>query len=176
MHREQRDRPQEATIYRYRLLRKISLRREIGYSHAAAGLLCPAALAAIHGWMGLLGAFLALPIMAALHMLVLRLTLRRVETVAFKRWTFRADWPGLGPYPATDASLRLFRRVHAHLLLVGLCIAALMYPWSSPFFITLMFWHLWLLAPRFWLLVILRRENPDVVLRFESGELWLYLP
>jgi hypothetical protein len=176
MHRDLRDRPQGATVYRYRLLRKISPRREIGYSHAAAGLLCPVALTALQGWKSLPVAVLALPIMAALHLLVLRLTLRRVETVAFKRWTFRADWPGLGPYPATDSSLRLFRRVHAHLSLVGLCFAALFYPWSSSLFVALVFWHLWLLAPRLWLLVLLRRENPDIVLRFDRGELWLYLP
>jgi len=176
MRQDLRERHHDATIYRYRLLRKIPFRREIAPGHAAAGLLCPAALTALHGWMGLVAAVLAMPLMAVLHLTVLRLTLRRVKSDAFRRWAFRTDWPGFGPYPATDASLRLFRRVHAHLTLVGLCFAALLYPWSPPLFIALSYWHLWMLAPRLWLLVLLRRENPDIVLRFEPGELWLYLP
>lgn len=167
----------EPTIYQYRLVRKIAFQAEIGYSHLAAGALCLLALTAFRGWNGLFGAAAGAALMTALHAAVFRLTLRRVDAAALRRWTFRTDWPWWGPFPVTDTSLRLFRKLHAHLAVVGFCGAGLLYPWVPPVFvISLVYWHLWLLAPRAWLMWRLRREDGDNVLRFGPGEVSVYRP
>lgn len=172
-----REPKREPTIYQYRLVRKIAFQPEIGYSHLVAAVLCLAALIAVRGWNGLFGAVTGALLMTALHAAVAWLTLRRVDAAALRRWTFRTDWPWWGPFPVTDTSLRLFRKLHAHLALVGFCCAGLFYPWSpSVFVISLAYWHLWLLAPRAWLLWRLRREDGENVLRFGPGEVSVYRP
>ncbi len=172
-----RDSAREPTIYQYRLVRKIAFQAEIGYSHLAAGALCLLTLAAFRGWAGFFGAVTGAAFMTALHAAMCRVTLRRIDAAGHRRWTFRTDWPWWGPFPVTDTSLRLFRRLHAHLAVVGLCGAGALYPWVPPVFVvSLVYWHLWLLAPRAWLMWRLRREQGDHVLRFGSGEVSVYRP
>lgn len=165
----------EATIYHYKLIRKITLRPEAKYSAMSTALLGTAALAVIYGLYGLVVVVASSAIMLLVHAIVLRLTLRRVDEPSEKKWTFRRDWPWIGPLPISDAGLGLFRRLHFHLFLVGSCVAGLFYPWSSSVWvISLLYWHFWLLTPRLRLLWRLRRERRDGVIRLEEHEISYY--
>jgi hypothetical protein len=165
----------DATFYHYKLIRKIALRPERKYSYMAAAFLVAAALTVIYGWIGLLCTSIALIVTLFVHAFVVRITVRRVDALAQKKWAFRRDWPWIGPLPIMDTQLSLFRRLHFHLFLVGCCVAGLFYPWAhSSLVIALLYWHLWLLNPRFRLLWSLRREHGDGVIRLESNEVFYY--
>jgi len=165
----------EATFYNYKLIRKIALRAESKYSYMSTVLLLFAVMYWLSGWIGLIYSAVGLALMLAVHALVLRITLRRVDEMSEKRWTFRRDWPWIGPLPIMDTQLALFRRLHFHLFLVGCCVAALFYPWAhSSLVISLVYWHFWLLTPRVNLLMALRRERGDGIVRLESKEVSFY--
>jgi len=165
----------EATFYHYTLIRKISLRPESKYSYMSTALLLFTVLYLIDGWRGFGFAVGGIAIMLLVHALVLRITLRRVDKLSEKRWTFRRDWPWIGPLPIMDTTLRLFRRLHSHLFLVGCCVAGLLYPWTpSSLVISMIYWHVWLLTPRVRLLVSLRKERRDGIVRLDSKEVAYY--
>jgi hypothetical protein len=165
----------DTTFYHYTLIRKVALRPEGKYSYMAAALLAISALYLIYGRLGLIYTAAALILMLLVHALVLRLTLRRVDKRSEKRWTFRRDWPWIGPLPIMDTQLSLFRRLHFHQFLLGCCVTGMFYPWAhSSLVIAMLYWHLWLLTPRVRLLLTLRRERGDGVIRLESKEVSYY--
>lgn len=165
----------DPTYYQYRLVRKIALRPESKYSYMATALLGAIVLVFVYGWVGLLAFPLSLALMLAVHAVVLKLTVRRVDEPWEKRFAFRTDWPWIGPLPVMDTNLGLFRRLHFHLFLVGSCVSALSYPWSgSCWIVSLFFWHLWLIAPRVRLLWQMRKEKRDGVIRLNSREVSYY--
>jgi hypothetical protein len=165
----------DATFYNYTLVRKIALRPESKYSYMLTALLVLAALYSIYDWVGVIYSAVALLLVLIVHALVLRLTVRRVDKQSEKRWSFRRDWPWIGPLPVMDTQLSLFRRLHFHLFLIGCCIAGLLYPWAdSSLVIAMLYWHMWLLTPRIRLLLSLRRERGNGILRLESKEVFYY--
>ncbi|MEK0317840.1 transposase [Cohnella sp. 56] len=165
----------EATVYHYKLVRKIPMRPETKYSYMTTALLGAGFVTGFYTWTGLQYVALGLLVMIFIHAVVLRITLRRVDAAAGKRWSFRIDWPWIGPLPVMDTSLRLFRRLHYHLILVGCCATALLYPWAHPaFLVSLFYWHFWLLSPRLTLLLRMRKERGDGVLRLSETEVSYY--
>jgi hypothetical protein len=165
----------ESTFYHYQLIRKITLRPEAKYSYMVTALLGSAALSIVYGWHGLEVTAGASIVMLIVHAFVVRITLRRVDEPSEKTWTFRRDWPWIGPLPVMDTNLSLFRKLHYHLALIGCCVAGLFYPWShSAWVVALLFWHFWLLSPRFKLLWRTKRERGDGVIRLESSEVSYY--
>jgi hypothetical protein len=165
----------DLTYYHYKLVRKIKFRPESLYSYLVAALAGAAALSIIYGWIALLVMPAALGMMLALHAIVLKLTVRRIDEPWEKRFAFRTDWPWFGPLPVMDTNLGVFRRLHYHLFLVGSCAAAIIYPWlGSAWTISLFFIHLWLLSPRIQLMWKLRRELRDGVIRLNGNVVFYY--
>jgi hypothetical protein len=170
-----RDVTGDATFYHYKLIRKVAVHPERKYSYILTAFLVFAALYLIYGIIGIIYTVVAIILILLVHAFVLRLTLRRVDELSEKRWTFRKDWPWIGPLPIMDTQLALFRRLHFHLFLLGCCIAGLFYPWAhSALVISMLYWHLWILTPRIRLLLRLRRERGDGVIRLESKEVSYY--
>ncbi|MFC5529974.1 hypothetical protein [Cohnella yongneupensis] len=165
----------DPTFYHYKLIRRISLRPERKYSYMATALLVPAALFGIYSWTGLVLSVIAAILMVVVHSLVMRITLRRVDKFSENKWSFRRDWPWIGPLPIQDTQLALFRRLHFHLLLVGCCVTGLFYPWAhASLVIALFYWHLWLITPRLRLLLTLRREKGAGIIRLAADEVSYY--
>ncbi|WEK54253.1 MAG: transposase [Candidatus Cohnella colombiensis] len=166
---------QDPTFYNYKLIRKVALHPERKYSYMVTALLVPLVLFLIYSWTGLLYSLLATALIMLIHIIVLKITLRRVDQLSEKKWALRLDWPWIGPLPIMDTQLALFRRLHFHLFLVGCCVAGLLYPWThSSLVVALLYWHVWLLTPRIRLLLSLRRERGDGVIRLESREVLYY--
>lgn len=165
----------DLTYYQYKLIRKITLRPENRTSYLTAAVTGMVALILIYGWPAVLIVPAALGLMLALHAIVLKLTVRRIDEPWEKRFAFRTDWPWFGPLPVMDTNLGVFRRLHYHLFLVGSCFAAIIYPWlGSAWTISLFFWHLWLLAPRVQLMWLLRKELRNGVIRLSGNVISYY--
>ncbi|MDG0795268.1 hypothetical protein OMP38_33920 [Cohnella ginsengisoli] len=87
----------EATVYHYKLIRKIPMRPETKYSYMTTALLGAGFVTGFYAWKGLECMAVGLIVMILIHAVVLRITLRRVDAAAGKRWSFRIDWPWIGP-------------------------------------------------------------------------------
>lgn len=163
------------SFYHYTLIRKIPVRPEGRYSYMVTALLLIVFLFVIYSWTGVISLILAMALIVVVHASVLRITLRRVDIYADKKWRFRRDWPWVGPLPIRDTQLALFRRLHFHLLIVGFCVVGLLYPWGhSSLIIASIYWHIWLLTPRLQLLWKLRKERAIGIIRLEATEVSYY--
>lgn len=77
-----------------------------------------------------------------------------------KRWKMTLRLPWLGYMPEQYISYSIFRKVQLHNFWIGLCIAALFIVWvPAAFTASLAICHLWLLLPRLYTLLKLRRNE-----------------
>ncbi|MFC4777158.1 transposase [Paenibacillus sp. GCM10023252] len=164
-----------ATIYQYKLIRRITIRSELRWSHACIAILFFTFHALMYGVDGLIACLLGFCLLQLIQQIILLLTFIRVEMAEDRRWNWRLGLPWIGYRPAGDLTFSAFRRVHRHLFWVGLCFVALLYPWiSESLMISLVSWQLWTLGPRLLLIRSLRRERSDGVLRLQSHEVSYY--
>lgn len=92
-----------------------------------------------------------------------------------KRWRFQLRLPWPGYMPDQHISRRVFLTVQQHTSWIGLCLYALVALWTPPLFtLSLVFWHLWLLLPRFYFLVRLSMKYKDGMLKFNAEDVSYY--
>lgn len=164
-----------ATIYNYQLVRKIKLYDEPIWSYLFIILLLIAFQAIFYQWAGITALVISFLIVHLVHYTILKLTMIRVEEAEDQRWGWRIGPPWIGFLPVEMVELALFRRLHRHLLWIGLCAIALAYPWvPGPAMISLVFWHLWTVAPRLLILRKLRKNKKNGLLRLQSREVLYY--
>ena len=166
---------QNATIYQYKLVRRILIRPELMISyHLIIVILLAFQLLGyqLEGMFSWLFGFAAIQL---IHLLILLLTFIRVDEAVDRQWIWRIHPPWIGFKPANDIPLHLFRRIHRHMFWIGLCIICALYPWLTPsLMISLISWHIWLLAPRMLLSFNFRKQSKDGVLRLQSKEASYY--
>lgn len=164
-----------ATIYQYQLIKKKVIKSELIYSHIIIVAILLAFQLLAYGRDGLFAWLFGFAAIQIVHILILLLTFIRVEEAADRQWIWRINPPWIGFKPANDISLLIFRRVHRHLFWIGLCLIAVFYPWvKASMMISLISWHIWLLAPRFLISFTFRRQRKDGVLRLLSKEASYY--
>ncbi|GGG24400.1 transposase [Paenibacillus abyssi] len=165
----------ESTIYHYQLIRKLRIRTEMLVSYAVIALLFAAFQYIFYNNDGLLTWILGLVMIIVIHWAILRLTMLRVDEPEDRRWGWRFKLPWSGYLPVQLVEHQLFRKLHRHLLWLGLCAVAVIYPWASEsLMISMISWHAWLLAPRLILLRQLRKARRDGVLRLDEQEVLFY--
>ncbi|AJY74899.1 hypothetical protein [Paenibacillus beijingensis] len=167
---------QEATIYQYQLIQRLSIRRELVWSYNAAALIIAAFLLAFYSWAGaasLVAGFFIVPI---LHFAIVRLTLLRIAgIVRSRRWGWRLGLPFVGYLPGLPIENALFRKTQRHSFWLGFCMIALFYPWGSEsLLISLSVWHIWYLAPRLFVSYRLRKQRKDGVVKMDGQEISFY--
>ncbi|SDE52839.1 hypothetical protein SAMN02799630_05681 [Paenibacillus sp. UNCCL117] len=157
-----------STIYNYRLLRRIHHKPLHHYAYW---------LLTVLAWICALLLLDPLPFglvlfgIPILHMIFLRLLLQTKEgyTPRSWHWSFRMPWFGYAP--AGYISLSKVGRMHNQLLGVGLLILACLYPWIELY--TLLFaafLHIWLLLPRFTILLLLRKHKATGLLKINERD------
>lgn len=166
---------QAATVYQYKLVRKIKIRPELVHSHVFISAILLAVLTSFYRIEGLFAWLFGFVLVQLIHILLLLLTFIRVDEAVDRKWQWRITPPWFGFGPANDISLRLYRRVHRTMLWIGICIIGLMYPWiNEAMLVSCIYWHLWLLVPRMLLSMRLRREEHNGILRLQTFEAYYY--
>ncbi|MFS0725102.1 transposase [Paenibacillus sp. 1P07SE] len=164
-----------ATVYHYQLVRKIPVHQESLISYGIISLLLLGFQYAFYGQEGVMHWALGLPAVAWIQWLILRLTMYRVDEGDDRRWGWRFRLPWSGYLPIQMVELAQFRRLHRHLIWLGLCTIAIAYPWApESLLLSLICWHVWLLAPRLVILRKLRKARRDGVLRLNEQEVLFY--
>ncbi|NIK80055.1 hypothetical protein FHS15_005239 [Paenibacillus castaneae] len=158
-----------ATIYQYQLVRRKNIRPELVQSHMLIAAIFLAFQMLMFQIDGLFSWLFGFAVIQIIHIIIIFLTFIRVDEAADRKWVWRITPPWIGFKPANDIKLSLFRRVHRHLFWIGLCAAALLYPWiKESLLLSIISWHLWLLIPRLMLSFTFRKEQKDGILRLES--------
>lgn len=169
-----------ATIYQYKLVKQIKIRKETMISYLLSILILIGFQYFYYGQFGLFSSLLSFVIIQLLHMLITFVTFIQVEEAVDRKWKWSIIPPWIGFKPANDISYIVFKRVHNHSFWLGIVLIALFYPWTPlSIVISLYVWHIWLLAPK--LLVILRlqkhfRKIKRGILRIQNNEVNFYQP
>ncbi|WP_245585904.1 transposase [Paenibacillus pinihumi] len=166
---------ENATIYHYQLVKKIQVMNEsvISYGIIVSGLGIFQIM--MYGYIGLLLWLVSALAIYLLHWVIIKLTMLRVDEPEDRRWGWRYKSPWIGYLPIAMVEHQLFRRLHRHLLWIGLCAVALIYPWmNESVMISLLSWHLWALAPRLLILNKLRRSKKDGLILLEDTSFSFY--
>lgn len=166
---------EKATIYQYQLIRKIQIRKEIIWSHQFIILILTLFQLVMYTVDGVLATVIGIICTQIIHFIIIRLTLFRVDEPDNRRWGWRFSPPWIGYIPVAHIELALYRRLHRHLLWLGLCAIGVFYPWANESqMISLISWHIWFLAPRLVILRQLRKVKKDGVIRIQAKEISYY--
>jgi hypothetical protein len=162
------------TIYNYRLLKKIP--HTVYMTVIYLALLLP--LLAKNIMIGLWWLFVisyALVLLA--HVLVVRIYFYFTVGGGMKGWSFcwSIFWNGI--LPRGHASIRLVQKVQLHLLWIGLILLGGLYAWlDSMLWVNLLFFHLWVILPRIFILVLFRPFLKSGLIRISTKDSSCYLP
>lgn len=141
----------QSSVYQYRLLQRIHHQRYFAYVYWVLPVLLLAwGLIEWNPWP--MGA--ACVLVPLLHFMITWLSLRTMDGQAPKHWGWSFQLPWWGYRPASYVSLEKMLSLHMQLFLITLVIIGCMFPWVSlELLVSFLFIHLWLLLPRFIILL-----------------------
>ncbi|AJW69082.1 hypothetical protein GMA19_00015 [Paenibacillus polymyxa E681] len=166
----------KATYYHYKLIKKISIPRQLIWSHITLPVIMLLFLLLAFSWTSVFLFALAFFLTLWVHFVISRSVLYIGGGASFrKRWAFHRKLPWLGYMTDQYIGYSIFRRVHIHTLWIGICLSGVFILWSPPAFtVSLLFWHLWLIAPRLYILSRLTGERKDGMLKFTDEDASYY--
>lgn len=166
-----------ATFYQYKLLKKISYPNSLIHSLLLAPLIWLIAETIIFGWMTILFMLLAAVIAYWFQYVISRSVLIIISHSYRKRWRHLRKMPWIGYLPEQFVTFTTFRKVWLHSAWIGLCLIAVLLPWSPASLVTsLFFWHLWLLFPRFYAFIGLRKQPKGGMIKLNPQDVSYYMP
>lgn len=166
----------KATFYQYRLLKKKNIARSVVNSYLSLPIIMLLFNLLAFSWTSLFFFVLAGPITLWIHYVIARTILLTLGSSYAKRWHWNFQMPWFGYIPNQHFSYRMFARVHLNLSWIGLCIITICLIWSPlSFTLSLIFWHLWLLVPRLYVLAALSRQRKDGLIKLNSEDVSYYL-
>ncbi|NMO98275.1 hypothetical protein [Paenibacillus lemnae] len=165
----------QATFYQYRLLKKINLSRTM----LSFYLLLPCAAVAsemlLLSWDSFFFFLLAFMLVLWIHFVIGRSVLHLSGSHYTKKWRFSLQTPWVGYMPEQYVNRQRFRQVQWHTLWIGTALLGVMAFWSPvSFTVSIFFWHLWLIAPRYFFLLRFAGQPQDGMLRFGSQDVSYY--
>ncbi|WP_308636997.1 transposase [Paenibacillus silvisoli] len=166
---------EKATIYQYQLIKKVFVRDELRRSHLSILAILSIFLMLMYRMDGLKALGIGILSSLFIQFVITRLTLIRVDEPDDRRWGWRLLAPWFGYIPTAHIELGLYRRLHRHLLWLGLCAIGVFYPWANEAtMISLIMCHIWILAPRLVIMRKLRKMQKSGVLRIAGSEVSYY--
>jgi hypothetical protein len=164
-----------ATFYQYKLIKKINITYSLLRIYITIPMVCLVLETVFMSWWSIFFMIIAAPVAFWVQYVISRSVLLISGHPIAKKWALSFKLPWLGYMPDQYISYRLFRKVQLHNFWIGLCISALFIVWSPPAFTSsLVVCHLWLLMPRLYALLRLKREGQDGMLKFSPTDASYY--
>ncbi|MRN57192.1 hypothetical protein [Paenibacillus monticola] len=164
-----------ATFYQYKLIKKINITNTFMRIYLTLLPISIVVETLFVSWWSIFFLIIAAPIVVWIQYVISRSVLLITGHPIIKRWRTSFQLPWLGYMPDQYISYRLFRKVQLHNFWIGLCIATFFIVWSPPAFtVSLVVCHLWLLLPRIFILIRLRREDSEGMLKFSTTDVSYY--
>lgn len=165
----------KATYYHYKLIKKMNIPSQLLWSYGSLPVIMLLFLLIAFSWTSLFLFILAFILTMWIHYVIARSVLYITRTSFRKRWTFNRKLPWLGYMPEQYLAYAIFRRVHLHMLWIGLFLNLIFIFWSPPAFtIAFFFCHIWLMSPRLYILTKLSRVRKDGMLKFSTEDVSYY--
>lgn len=169
------DNSTKATYYHYKLIKKVNIHRPLVRSYLALPVIIVICLMIVLHWTIFFLFVLALPVMMWIHFVTIRSFLILKKTPFLKRWTYNWNMPWQGFMPEQYVSYPTFSITQFYVIWIGLCFTTIFFFFSPPSFtFSLLFWHIWLVAPRLWVLYWLKRECKDGMIKFTKQDVAYY--
>ncbi|MNX58862.1 hypothetical protein D3C86_897150 [compost metagenome] len=167
----------QATFYQYRLLKKVTFPRPLVVTFLLLPLICVLAEIILILWTSVFSFIFSLPIILWFQLAISRSVLIIVLHSYSKRWRVSYKLPWIGYMPDQHVSYSTFRKVQLHTTWIGLCLIAILLPWSPiSFVISMMFWHIWIMLPRYYGFLTLRRQPRGGLVKLNEQDISYYMP
>ncbi|USB33280.1 hypothetical protein [Paenibacillus sp. YPG26] len=167
----------QATFYQYRLLKKATFPRPLVVTYLLLPLFCVLAEIILIMWTSVFSFLFSLPVILWFHLAISRSVLIIVLQSYSKRWKVSVKLPWMGYMPDQHVNYQTFRKVQLHTTWIGLCLIAILLPWSPlSFVISMTFWHFWIMLPRYYGFLALRRQPEGGLIRLSEQDISYYMP
>ncbi|GIP24861.1 hypothetical protein [Paenibacillus sp. J22TS3] len=167
----------QATFYQYKLLKKVIFPRPFVVTFLLLPLFCVlTTIIAIH-WTSVFSFVLAFPVILWFQLAISRAVLIIVIHSHRKRWEISYKLPWIGYVPDQHVSYRTFLKVQLHTTWIGLCLIAILFPWSPlSFAVNMIFWHVWIMLPRYYGFLLLWRQPKGGMVKLNEQDISYYMP
>lgn len=169
------DNSTKATYYHYKLIKKVNIHRPLLWCYLSLPIIMLVFLMAALHWTSFFLFALALPVMMWVHFVITRSFLVIKGSPFLKRWSYNWKLPWQGYMPEQYVGYPTFSAIQFHVMWIGFCFTIVFLFFSPPSFtLSLLFWHIWLAAPRLWALYLLKRERKDGMIKFNKQDVSYY--
>lgn len=172
-----RNEQMERTFYHYQLLKRVRLAKPFIIAFSTLAALCIAVALYQHSLLGIGHVAASCVLIAWLHYVIGR-SIFIVDRYTYKgrwAWRWRMPWIGYLPLPQQFISLRYLTKIMLHTTSITFLVILILCPWL-PLELTLLnvFWHLWLLSPRWYCLLTMRTVDSSGLVKVNEMDICLY--
>lgn len=165
-----------ATIYQYQLIRKIHIPRPLLLLYLLFPIPVLIAGAVWYSWHALVYMPTAFLLVLWIHFVVSNSVLLIRGPVYRKKWRLRFSGVWLGFLPNQHTGYAVIQQVMRQSLWIGIIFIGILVVWIPlPLTLALLFWHFWLMAPRLFLLLSMRKQRKDVIIKLNPQDISYYV-
>jgi hypothetical protein len=155
---------EDSTIYHYRLINRIRIKYEYLALYISCLLVATFLFVAFHNLTEIISLLLGYILIQMIHLSITSLVFLVRSKISLRNWAFQLQFPWVGFMPKQPVSMLTFTSVQLHLLFVGIAVIACFFPWATPIFLgNLIFLHLWILIPRFFVILFSRIPQSEMI-------------
>ncbi len=165
-----------ATIYQYQLIRKIHISRALLLLYLLVPLPVLAAGVVWYSWPALLYMPIAFLLVLWIHFVVSHSVLLIRGPLYRKKWRLRFSGVWFGFLPEQHTGYSVIQQVMLQSLWIGFVFIGILVAWIPlPLTLSLLFWHFWLMVPRLMVLLSMRKQRKDVIIKLNSQDISYYV-
>lgn len=170
------DQNTKATFYQYQLLKKSIFPKALIQSTLIIPFLVLIAEVITWGFWSIFYFLLAAPIALWIQFVICRSALVLVNHNLHRRWRFFWRFPWIGYMPDQYISYPIYRKTQLYYTWIGIALILFLIPWSpASLTVALIFWHIWLLIPRYFAFRIVQKQRKDGFLKFNEQDVSYYI-
>lgn len=165
-----------ATIYQYQLIRKFYIPRPLLLIYWLVPLPVLAVGVVLFSWLAFVYMAVAFLFVLWIHFVVSNSVLLIRGSVYRKKWRLRFSGVWVGYLPDQHTGFSVLHQVLLQSLWIGFVFIGVMVAWIPlPLTAALLFWHLWLMAPRLSVLIGMRGQRRDVMIKLNEQDISYYV-
>jgi len=173
---EQQRENDNATIYQYQLIRKFHVPRLLQISYWIVPIPILLVGVFLYSWVTLLYMSAAFLIVLWIHFVVSHAVLLIRGSIYRKKWKLRFSGIWFGFLPDQHTGFSILQQVLLQSLWIGFIFIGVLVAWIPlPFTLALLFWHFWFMAPRISILLSMKGQRRDVMIKLNPQDVSYYI-
>ena len=165
-----------ATIYQYQLIRKFHIPQLLLLSYLLVPIPVLLVGTFLFSWHALFYMPAAFLIVLWIHFVVSHSVLLIRGPMYRKKWRLRFSGIWFGFLPDHHMGYSVLQQVLLQSLWIGFVFIGVLVAWLPlPFTLALLFWHFWFMAPRISILLSMRGQSKDVMIKLNPQDVSYYV-